>query len=73
MKRVCKHTLGTLGVLWLGVLLLAGEVFAQTAKDLAGTWTLVSVVTEQGGNKTDPFGPNPKPPARAPGARSCRG
>ena len=60
MKRVYKLTLGTLGVLWLGVLLLAGEVFAQTAKDLAGTWTLVSVVTEQGGNKTDPFGPNPK-------------
>ena len=60
MKRVCKLTLGTLGVLFLGVVLSAGEVFAQTAKDLAGTWTLVSSVTEQGGNKTDTFGPNPK-------------
>ena len=60
MKRVCKLTIGTLGLLFLGVVLSAGEVFAQTAKDLAGTWTLVSAVTEQGGNKTDTFGPNPK-------------
>ena len=60
MKRVCKLTIGTLGLLCLGVVLSAGEGFAQTAKDLAGTWTLVSAVTEQGGNKTDTFGPNPK-------------
>ena len=60
MKRVCKLTIGTLGLLFLGVVLSAGEVFAQTAKDLAGTWALVSAVTEQGGNKTDTFGPNPK-------------
>ena len=60
MKRVCKLTLGTLGLLFLGVVLAAGDAFAQTAKDLAGTWTLVSAINEQGGNKTDPFGPNPK-------------
>ena len=60
MKRVCKLTIGTLGLLFLGVVLSAGEVFAQTAKDLAGTWTLVSAVAEQGGNKTDTYGPNPK-------------
>jgi hypothetical protein len=60
MKRVCKLTIGTLGLLLLGVVLSAGEVFAQTAKDLVGTWTLVSAVTEQGGNKTDTYGPNPK-------------
>ena len=60
MKRVCTLTIGTLGLLFLGVVLSAGEVFAQTAKDLAGTWTLVSNVTEQGGNKTDTYGPNPK-------------
>ena len=60
MKRVCTLTRGTLGLLCLGVVLSAGAVFAQTAKDLAGTWTLVSNVTEQGGNKTDTFGPNPK-------------
>jgi hypothetical protein len=60
MKRVCTLTIGTLGVLCLGMVLSAGEVFAQTAKDLAGTWTLVSNVSEQGGNKTDTFGPHPK-------------
>ena len=48
MKRVCKLTIGTLGVLCLGVVLSAGEVFAQTAKDLAGTWTLVSNVNRAG-------------------------
>jgi len=57
---VGKLTIGTLGLLFLGVVLSAGDAFAQTAKDLAGTWTLVSTVTEQGGNKTDTFGPNPK-------------
>src|SRR5881409_3497231 len=60
MKRVCKLTLGTVGSLFLGVVLAAGDAFAQTAKDFIGTWTLVSAVTEQGGNKTDTFGPNPK-------------
>src|SRR5713101_4279552 len=60
MKRVGKLTLGTMGLLFLGVVLAAGDAFAQTAKDLVGTWTLVSAVTEQGGNKTDTFGPNPK-------------
>jgi hypothetical protein len=42
------------------MVLSAGAVFAQTTKDLAGTWTLVSNVTEQGGNKTDTYGPNPQ-------------
>jgi hypothetical protein len=60
MKRVRKLTLGTLGVLVLGAVLSADTVCAQTAKDLAGTWTLVSVVTEQGGTKTDTYGPNPQ-------------
>jgi hypothetical protein len=60
MKGVGKLTLGILGVLFLGVALTTGEAFAQTVKDLMGTWTLGSAVTEQGGNKTDTFGPNPK-------------
>ena len=33
---------------------------AQTAKDLAGTWVLVSSIVEQGNNKFDNFGPNAK-------------
>ncbi len=60
MKRMGKITLGTMGLLFLGVVLAAGDAFAQTAKDFVGTWTLVSAVSEQGGNKTDTFGPNPK-------------
>ena len=38
----------------------SGEAVAQTAKDLVGTWTLVSVVTERDGRKFDAYGPNPK-------------
>jgi hypothetical protein len=60
MKRPCQLTLGTVGLVFLGVALVAGGASAQTAKDFVGTWTLVSSVTEQGGNKTDTFGPNPK-------------
>ena len=60
MKRAGKLTLGALGLLFLGVVLAAGDAFAQTAKELVGTWTLVSAVTEQGGTKTDTFGPNAK-------------
>jgi Lipocalin-like domain len=60
MKRVCTLTIGILGLLFLGVVLAAGDAFAQIAKDLVGTWTLVSAVIEQGGNKTDTYGPHPK-------------
>jgi|ERR1700722_10133328 len=38
----------------------SGEASAQTAKDLVGTWTLVSVVTERDGRKFDTSGPNAK-------------
>jgi hypothetical protein len=34
--------------------------FAQQAKDLVGTWTLVSLTFEQDGKKTDFYGPNPR-------------
>ena len=38
----------------------AAEAIAQTGKDFIGTWTLISSTTEQGGVKSDTFGPNPK-------------
>ena len=39
---------------------LGATAFAQSAKDLAGTWQLVSnVVTTADGKKSDQFGPNP--------------
>jgi hypothetical protein len=36
-----------------------GDVAGQTAKDLLGAWTLVSVTVEEGGKKIEPFGRNP--------------
>src|SRR5213592_431430 len=60
MRQVCKLTRGTLGWLFLGVVLAAGDALAQTAQDLVGTWTLVSAINEQGGDKTDIYGPHPK-------------
>ncbi len=33
---------------------------AQSARDLAGTWSVVSAVEEKAGNRTDFFGPNPR-------------
>jgi hypothetical protein len=40
--------------------LCAGNALAQSAKDLLGTWTLVSAKTDMGGNITDTFGANAK-------------
>jgi hypothetical protein len=40
---------------------LPKEVAAQTtAKDLVGTWTLVSITLEKDGKKVDFYGPNPQ-------------
>src|SRR6266850_5462204 len=61
MKRVCTLTIGTLGLLLLGVVLSTGAVCAQTAKDLAGTWTLVSADTVRpDGSRVPTFGASPK-------------
>ena len=60
MRRVRKLTIGALGALVFGVVLTVDTVRAQSARDLAGTWTLVSSVVEQGGTKTEPYGPNAK-------------
>jgi hypothetical protein len=43
-----------------GLIYPRGEASAQTTKDLVGTWSLVSVTVEQGGQKRDVQGPNPK-------------
>ncbi len=43
-----------IGVAW------PAAAIAETAKDLVGSWTLVSSITEQAGNKSDTFGPNAK-------------
>ena len=38
----------------------AADAFGQTAKELVGSWTLISVTVSRGGEKIEPFGPNPK-------------
>ena len=44
-----------------GFALPSEKAVAQTtAKDLVGTWTLVSVTLERDGKKTDFYGPNPQ-------------
>ena len=51
----------TASTLIFGFILPSEEAAAQTtAKDLVGTWTLVSITLEQDGKKTDFYGPNPK-------------
>jgi hypothetical protein len=50
----------TASALIFGVFLPREEAVAQTAKDLMGTWTLVSITLEQEGKKTDFYGPNPR-------------
>ena len=47
-------------ILGLGMALPWNAAVAQSAKDLVGTWNLVSVTNTQDGKKTDLFGPNPK-------------
>jgi len=49
----------TASALIFGVLLPREEAVAQTAKELVGTWTLVSVTLEEDGKKTDMYGPDP--------------
>jgi hypothetical protein len=49
------------GVMWSG----ASNVWAQKkggtlAKQIQGTWTLVSICHEQDGKKIEPYGPNPR-------------
>jgi len=56
MKRIVALAITalTIGVAW------PAAAIAETAKDFVGTWTLVSSITEQAGNKSDTFGPNAK-------------
>jgi hypothetical protein len=59
MSRMISSVL-TESALILGVFLPRGGAVAQTAKELMGIWTLVSVTLEQDGKKTDMYGANPQ-------------
>ena len=52
---------GLLGFTLTGTSFVAAQSKgADLRQQIVGTWTLVNVVLEQGGNKTEPFGTNPK-------------
>jgi Lipocalin-like domain len=60
MNRIISAVL-TASALIFGVFLPREEAVAQTtAKELVGTWTLVSIMLEKDGKKVDFYGPNPQ-------------
>ena len=63
IKKVARVLL-VVAVISGGMLSGASGVWAQTkgslAKQIQGTWTLVSIYNEQDGKKTEVFGPNPR-------------
>jgi hypothetical protein len=44
----------------IGLLFFATPAFAQSSKDLVGSWSLVSSTVQQGANTLQPFGADPK-------------
>src|SRR5256885_14915754 len=50
----------TLIIAMVGLEAFAGKSNAQSAKDLVGAWTAVSNTAEQGGVKSEPYGPSPQ-------------
>ena len=59
MNRICTLTLAATSLLFLTMVLPAGEAAAQSAKDLVGSWTLVSLTAGEGDKKSEPYGPSP--------------
>jgi hypothetical protein len=55
-----KFVIATLVVALVALTALAGQSSAQSAKDLVGAWTAVSNTAEQGGVKSEPYGPSPQ-------------
>src|SRR5262245_51316912 len=58
MIRLCSLAVALASL--LAAVISGGTAVAQSAKDLAGTYTLVSAITEKDGAKSDTFGPNAK-------------
>ena len=57
MNRTISFVLAS--ALIFGVFLPTEAAVAQTANQLVGTWTLVSITLEKDGKTTDFYGPNP--------------
>ena len=58
MKRM--STLAGMMALLLGVVIAGHDASAQSAKDVVGTYTIVSAMVLQGDKKIEPFGPTPQ-------------
>jgi lipocalin-like protein len=54
------RTTATIAALNFAIAALVGPSFAQSAKDLVGSYTLVSAVMDLNGKKNDTYGPNAK-------------
>lgn len=54
-----RHAIAVMTASLIGTATL-DRAAAQSAKDLEGTWRLVSSVVERDGNRADQFGPNPR-------------
>jgi Lipocalin-like domain len=59
MNRIISPFIAASALIF-AMLLPREEAVAQTAKELVGTWTLVSSTLEKDGKTTDFYGPNPK-------------
>jgi len=59
MKRVTMLAIAT-GALLSTNVLIDSEASAQAAKNVVGTWTLVSAISEKDGTKSDTFGSGAK-------------
>ena len=56
-----RRMVATIAATIMCIALVPASTFAQSLKDqLVGSWTVVSVVNELDGKRTEPFGPNPR-------------
>jgi hypothetical protein len=60
MYRARTLATTTIAALYFAIASLFGPSFAQSAKDLVGSYTLVSAVMDLNGKKSDTYGPNAK-------------
>ena len=60
MYRARTLATTTIAVLYFAIASLVGPSLAQSAKDVVGSYTLVSAVMDLNGKKSDTYGPNAK-------------
>ena len=60
VARVFARTAVTLATVGVALALPVGTASAQVDKELVGAWTIVSITSEQGDTKTEPYGSDVK-------------